>query len=89
MSYTGERFQALSPKYARYKSRHGYPAVPNLTFSGKYLASMALRGTEVGPSPELAGQAEGLSAMRPHIGVSVESVRLTEERLLSLWEESL
>lgn len=44
----GEQFKALSPKYRRYKEKKGRKGVPDLTFTGKMLASITTATQQIG-----------------------------------------
>lgn len=86
VDYTGVPFAPLVPAYRKRKIKAGHPGIPNLTFSGKFMASIGMQDNDtIGPSAELQPQAEGLNKKREIWGVHPDSIRLVEHAASDAW----
>lgn len=80
----GDSFIALSPKYRKYKTSKGRQGVPDLTFSGRMLASIASKVTQesigqlVGRiffnSSKEAAKARGNQRLRKFFALSADQI---------------
>lgn len=91
VSPDGVPFKVLSSAYKRRKERAGHEGIPNLTLSGNYLNSVSVIAREgnnvyVGPEDAYAGQAQGLSKLREHIGIAPETVLKVEQECIEEFE---
>lgn len=81
--FKGNAFKPLTPAYKKRKVKAGHPGVPNLTFSGKFMANVGFdKDTQSVTVPdEYQPQAKGLDKDRKIWGVHPDSDRLTNSAL--------
>lgn len=87
---SGGKFEKLSEKYKKYKTKKGRRGVPDLTFSGRMLAAITskvertatgLLGSVFFNSPREADKARGNQKLRKFFGFSKEQIRRITEKL--------
>jgi len=86
-SYSGKNFKPLTPRYRKWKTKHGGKDIPDLYMTDMLMKS--LFGETEGimtriSSKDKEGKVEGVQKLRPFIGIS-EKARKTIKEIARKW----